>query len=961
MGFLKNVLGGKSNAFKAQEYQGMDKSQFGDAINQSMQNQNQLYGQQQGLYNQFGEMAAGRGPSLAQLQLQQGLQNAQAQQMAGAASMKGTNASLAQRQAGQNQAMMGANANMAAAQTRMQEQFGAMGAQAGLAGQMAQQQQGMLGTAGGLQQGQNALGLQNFQGAQGINAGVAAQNANINAGLAGGLIGGVAGAAGTMFGGPIGGALAQGATKAAGVGAAHGGEIPYAAAVHHYYEGGDVPDYSAGMYAHGADKMQQGITAGLTNMGKAFAPSQPQPAVPVSVNPGANESEGQDLSRTPDEVIAGFAPPKTPMFGGPVLAPVGPMVPPMAHGGPVDYTSGGQVPGKAPYAGDTEKNDVVPAMLTPEEVVLPKSISHDPEAAARFVEEINRKKHGHPYPHLQHFAQGGAPEVPTDQQLVLDQTNPALTEPPSDANRNSPPVDQTGAPEGYTSAVLPAGQTPADRARAARGEPPYYPDPGANDGGDKYYDAQGVIRPEFRDEKGNAPVGLGAAAERVKDIGALGNAAVSVGKALLDHEKEAPGTGDKPAEPGPARIPPSDATGGTQPGNNDFGYGKAFGQMEEGTQQAAEVKGNLGERQSQSWQKYNNDVAVQNAAFNQHLQEQQAENERLYKAVRDAKINPEHFWEDKTTGDRITAGIAIILGGIGSGLTGGPNAGLAAINRRIDQDIDSQKVNIQKGENLLAWNLSRTNNMIQAEMATRSMMLSAVQGDLARQAALAMGPEAQANAKVALGQIAMQRSGLERQLAAQRAMAGFLSGGGAGLQGVKVEDLPPEEQRKLYESQVRVDEVKPMVGKDGNPIIDQRTGKPATVITAVNRYARSPKDAEIARKELSMNREASLKLAKLEAFARKHPLGTPWPLIQAADRQEAESLLQDLSLYWNQSQEGLQRLNPGEREMVESMIRNPAHFWASATGEAKASLRVLRSAIEQKKQTVQDTYLLPIR
>ncbi len=61
-----------------------------------------------------------------------------------------------------------------------------------------------------------------------------------------------------------------------------------------------------------------------------------------------------------------------------------------AHGGkiPKDMKRGGNVPGQARFSGDTEKNDTVPAMLSPGEVVIPRSIVNSPDAperSARFV------------------------------------------------------------------------------------------------------------------------------------------------------------------------------------------------------------------------------------------------------------------------------------------------------------------------------------------------------------------------------------------------------------------------------------------------------------------------------------------------------------------------------------------------------------------------------------------------
>lgn len=62
-----------------------------------------------------------------------------------------------------------------------------------------------------------------------------------------------------------------------------------------------------------------------------------------------------------------------------------------------DYRSGGRVPGQAMVTGDSLKNDTQPAMLSPKEIVLPRSITMAPDApekAKTFVEAI-LKKQGH--------------------------------------------------------------------------------------------------------------------------------------------------------------------------------------------------------------------------------------------------------------------------------------------------------------------------------------------------------------------------------------------------------------------------------------------------------------------------------------------------------------------------------------------------------------------------------------
>lgn len=78
-------------------------------------------------------------------------------------------------------------------------------------------------------------------------------------------------------------------------------------------------------------------------------------------------------------------------------------VPAYNAGGPVsgfgkhmaNYKSGGMVSGKAPMSGDSRANDVVPAMLSPKEIVLPRSVTMDkdaPKKAAEFVAAIMARK-----------------------------------------------------------------------------------------------------------------------------------------------------------------------------------------------------------------------------------------------------------------------------------------------------------------------------------------------------------------------------------------------------------------------------------------------------------------------------------------------------------------------------------------------------------------------------------------
>lgn len=60
-------------------------------------------------------------------------------------------------------------------------------------------------------------------------------------------------------------------------------------------------------------------------------------------------------------------------------------------------------------------------------------------------------------------------------------------------------------------------------------------------------------------------------------------------------------------------------------------------------------------------------------------------------------IDANHFWADKSTGDKVMSGIAIALGALGGALQGtNTNVGLDVINKAIDRDMKTQELNMQK-------------------------------------------------------------------------------------------------------------------------------------------------------------------------------------------------------------------------------------------------------------------------
>lgn len=337
MSFLGDLLGTNS---KFQASSGNIFQPSNEDMQGTLNNQNSFVQALQG------QAAGTSGPSAAQAMLNNANQQQTSTAHALAASQQGNvNAGLASRNA-QMVASQGQQANAAqGAQMRAQEQLSAQNMLGGQLNSMFQQGVGA----------QNA-NQQNSLQAQGINAGVAQQNAKNNAGLIGGLIGG--GASAMMASGGEIQALNQGGKPV--VPAAPGSSR-------------SGPQSFAGQFLQRSMANPTENTAGfglgsMIGQGLKSLAGTPNPAP----EPGAEE-------------VFNSANPNDQKFALP-----------FAHGGMTKNmkTGGKVVGGQAAVPGDSLKNDTVPAILSPKEIVLPRSVtmSEDaPRKAAEFVAAIMAK------------------------------------------------------------------------------------------------------------------------------------------------------------------------------------------------------------------------------------------------------------------------------------------------------------------------------------------------------------------------------------------------------------------------------------------------------------------------------------------------------------------------------------------------------------------------------------------
>jgi len=241
------------------------------------------------------------------------------------------------------------------------------------------------------------------------------------------------------------------------------------------------------------------------------------------------------------------------------------------------------------------------------------------------------------------------------------------------------------------------------------------------------------------------------------------------------------------------------------------GLGSAFNQQMEG------VKA-LGEAQSQAAQnqeKLINDAATQAKEYDDKVKllsderakasEDHLKNLNAMQKEVEAKatINPNRFWETRSTGQKVSAILGIMLGGLGGGFSGRPgeNKGLEMLNRAIDADIDAQKANyanargsLEDKKSAYALAMGELGNQQAATIAAKSSALGVIELKLKALSANATSGEAKAKADIALGQIAEEKAKLNAGLTQQVQAA--TASRQAASQGVEDPNLLPEEMRK---------------------------------------------------------------------------------------------------------------------------------------------------------------------
>lgn len=425
-------------------------------------------------------------------------------------------------------------------------------------------------------------------------------------------------------------------------------------------------------------------------------------------------------------------------------------------------SKGGYVPGKAQVHGDSLANDNVPAMLSPGEIVIPRSVlnSKNPGVAAKeFVEKTlgqSKKKDS------LNYAEGGAVDfVGPD---ILGQTQSSLSQQMPTAQ----PADPFAA---YNKLVE---MNPANPTKV-------------NELAQQY----------------NVPIPPSLGERVAKFIGEKrAEAQTAEQQKLAELGLQKPTDLQQPQLEQPQASSYQPVTQMPQQSMQDiYGYGATLealrgglGKQAAGLQAEAAATGALGKEQARIYEQQAMDQAFRQQLYEKNVASTMEDIKATTDALQKEKIDPGHYLGSMSTAGKLSTIAGLILGGMGAGLSGRGNQALELVNAQIGRDIDAQKANIGKKVTLLEANYKKLGSMREAEVMTRLQMQDQFANQLKLEAAKAQDPIAKARAMQEAGKLEAANASAIGTMEARKALMGST----AGTPEMKIRAFVPENQQKEY-------------------------------------------------------------------------------------------------------------------------------------------------------------------
>jgi hypothetical protein len=322
----------------------------------------------------------------------------------------------------------------------------------------------------------------------------------------------------------------------------------------------------------------------------------------------------------------------------------------------------------------------------------------------------------------------------------------------------------------------------------------------------------------------------------------------------------------------------------------------------------------------------------------------QARGDELKAKVMDSEIDPKAFWARKDTGAKLTSAFALILGGIGGALTKTPNAALQVIDRAIERDLEAQRANLDKQNNLIKMHMQEGNSLEASYQLAKADLLDAANGQLRIISTKFAGEKAQAVTQEQSGQLTVKSAQLRQAVATQnQEMA---------LRGLQMDEQRLKMALMVLKAQGAQSLTAPAVTMAN--VKDVKTGQVIQQPILRQVPVSDPKGVEKIKESTAGTMDALLSLGALERSWRElGPTDVANPLSMKASNYDAQKV----------AVIGKMRLpltGPGiltDNEVERIMKALPSKFDWTSRGQAKLS--AIKENIIAANQAVVQAYALP--
>lgn len=345
-----------------------------------------------------------------------------------------------------------------------------------------------------------------------------------------------------------------------------------------------------------------------------------------------------------------------------------------------------------------------------------------------------------------------------------------------------------------------------------------------------------------------------------------------------------------------------------------------------------------------------------------------------------SEVDPERFWNNKSTAGKVTSVIGILLSGIGMGIAHRPgeNPAMDQLNRSINQDIDAQKHHIDNN-----WKGIQALHQLDNDATTRethdevwrnnfrTAALEQTRQEMNKRAALSASDVIKNNAASANLLIDKEQADLAHRnylLGVQTAAAGserlrkLNDQADADVQkliekdGVTYQDAMQSVYSRPKYAPLLTPAMRDQIGTPTGAIVP-KAGKEATdkdarertvTIGGQNYIGNSAKQAEEAKTAIDSANEI------IRINKRIHELQTNGKVLMPADMAELKTLMDQGALHYPRMQTGSARINENELKKGEEVYGQPGLVNTDWFGKSAARLDAITAQAQQHIKDAQD-------